>query len=41
MIRAGTSHGLDGAAWDDKLHASLASVGLNPRDVLGKYPHQL
>ena len=41
MIRSGYFHGLEGAAWDEKLHASLASVGLNPRDVLGKYPHQL
>jgi peptide/nickel transport system ATP-binding protein len=41
MIRAGYFHGLAGSAWTEKVHASLASVGLNPRDVLGKYPHQL
>jgi peptide/nickel transport system ATP-binding protein len=41
MIRAGYFSGVAGQAWDDKVHASLASVGLNPRDVLGKYPHQL
>src|SRR5262249_57902137 len=29
------------AAWDEKVATTLASVGLNPRDVLGKYPHQL
>ena len=41
MIRSGYFSGLAGPAWNEKVHASLASVGLNPRDVLGKYPHQL
>lgn len=27
--------------WDAKLHSSLQAVGLNPNDVLDKYPHQL
>jgi peptide/nickel transport system ATP-binding protein len=29
------------AAWNERVAASLVSVGLNPADVLGKYPHQL
>ncbi len=29
------------AEWQDKLHASLECVGLNPAHVLNKYPHQL
>jgi peptide/nickel transport system ATP-binding protein len=41
MIRSGYFSGLAGPAWNEKVHASLASVGLNSRDVLGKYPHQL
>jgi peptide/nickel transport system ATP-binding protein len=41
MIRSGYFGGIAGAAWEEKVRASLASVGLNPRDVLGKYPHQL
>ncbi len=27
--------------WDAKIEAALDAVALNPRDVLGKYPHQL
>ncbi len=27
--------------WSAKVESSLQAVGLNPRDVLGKYPHQL
>jgi peptide/nickel transport system ATP-binding protein len=27
--------------WTEKVHASLKSVGLNPPDVLNKFPHQL
>jgi oligopeptide/dipeptide ABC transporter ATP-binding protein len=41
MIRSGYFSGVAGPAWNDKVHASLAAVGLNARDVLGKYPHQL
>jgi peptide/nickel transport system ATP-binding protein len=29
------------SAWDDKVHKALEAVGLNPRHVLDKYPHQL
>jgi oligopeptide/dipeptide ABC transporter ATP-binding protein len=29
------------AAWGEKVEKSIDSVGLNPADVLGKYPHQL
>jgi ABC-type oligopeptide transport system ATPase subunit len=41
MIRSGYFPELPRAGWDEKVRATLASVGLNPRDVLGKYPHQL
>jgi peptide/nickel transport system ATP-binding protein len=41
MIRTGYFRDLARAAWDEKVRTSLSSVGLNPRDVLGKYPHQL
>jgi len=41
MIRTGYFRDVARDAWDEKVRASLASVGLNPRDVLGKYPHQL
>jgi peptide/nickel transport system ATP-binding protein len=40
-VRAAYLRDLSRAEWDEKLAASLAAVGLNPRDVLGKYPHQL
>ena len=29
------------AAWNDKVERSLRAVGLNPPDVLNKFPHQL
>ena len=29
------------SAWNDEVGSSLEAVGLNPADVLGKYPHQL
>lgn len=32
---------LKGTQWKDKLEASLRSVGLNPPEVLNKFPHQL
>jgi peptide/nickel transport system ATP-binding protein len=32
---------LKGQEWHDKLEGSLKAVGLNPADVLHKYPHQL
>ena len=28
-------------AWSEKIERSIDAVGLNPADVLGKYPHQL
>lgn len=33
--------GMDPPTWKLKMEASLRSVGLNPAEVLGKYPHQL
>jgi peptide/nickel transport system ATP-binding protein len=30
-----------GSEWDDKVERSLRAVGLNPGDVLDKFPHQL
>ena len=32
---------VSGDEWRQRLHAALESVGLNPGDVLHKYPHQL
>jgi ABC-type oligopeptide transport system ATPase subunit len=32
---------LRGADWSDRVGEAIESVGLNPADVLGKYPHQL
>jgi peptide/nickel transport system ATP-binding protein len=29
------------SAWGEKVAGSIEAVGLNPADVLGKYPHQL
>ncbi len=31
----------EGPAWNDKIDRSLKAVGLNPGDVLDKFPHQL
>jgi peptide/nickel transport system ATP-binding protein len=31
----------EGRAWNDKIDRSLKAVGLNPGDVLDKFPHQL
>jgi len=33
--------GVKQAEWDDRLHQSLKAVGLSPKQVLNKYPHQL
>jgi ABC-type oligopeptide transport system ATPase subunit len=33
--------GVSGDEWRQRLHDALESVGLNPGDVLNKYPHQL
>lgn len=30
-----------GAKWNDRVESSLRDVGLNPEDVLSKFPHQL
>jgi peptide/nickel transport system ATP-binding protein len=32
---------MDPAEWDDKVQNALKSVGLNPENVLNKFPHQL
>jgi ABC-type oligopeptide transport system ATPase subunit len=41
MLRAGYFSHLSASEWRTKLERSLEAVGLNPDDVLGKYPHQL
>ena len=41
MMRSSYLGGLSPTEWHTKLRDSLESVGLEPRDVLGKYPHQL
>jgi peptide/nickel transport system ATP-binding protein len=41
MIRGTYLSGLSKDEWRTKLRTSLESVGLEPADVLGKYPHQL
>ena len=41
MIRDAYFAGVPRDEWRDKLHASLASVGLSPDEVLNRYPHQL
>jgi peptide/nickel transport system ATP-binding protein len=41
MIRTGFFPSVSRSAWNERVTASLAAVGLNVRDVLGKYPHQL
>ena len=41
MLRSEYFSGLSNAEWRQKLDGSLDAVGLNPDDVLGKYPHQL
>jgi len=41
MIRSTYLSGLSRDEWHTKLNGSLESVGLEPADVLGKYPHQL
>ena len=41
MIRANYLQGLSDADWKTKVRGSLEAVGLEPADVLGKYPHQL
>ena len=41
LIRGNYLGGLGKAEWDTKLRTSLEAVGLEPADILGKYPHQL
>ena len=41
MLRSEYFSGLRNPEWRQKLDGSLEAVGLNPDDVLGKYPHQL
>ncbi len=41
MLRAVFFPGVDGAEWHTKVETALESVGLNPADALGKFPHQL
>jgi peptide/nickel transport system ATP-binding protein len=41
MIRDAYFTGTSSAEWQAKLAAALEAVSLEPRDVLGKYPHQL
>jgi peptide/nickel transport system ATP-binding protein len=41
MIRQGFFPNVGRGAWSERVATSLAAVGLNVRDVLGKYPHQL
>jgi peptide/nickel transport system ATP-binding protein len=41
IIREEFFPGINSAAWQDKVEESLEAVGLNPGQVLGKFPHQL
>ena len=41
MIRRAYLPGLTGAEWSTRRQRALEDVGLEPADVLGKYPHQL
>jgi ABC-type oligopeptide transport system ATPase subunit len=41
LIRGNYLRGLNKLEWNTKLRGSLEDVGLEPGDVLGKYPHQL
>ena len=41
LIRGNYLRGLSRTEWNTKLRSSLEAVGLEPADILGKYPHQL
>jgi peptide/nickel transport system ATP-binding protein len=41
IIREEFFPGVNGQEWDTKVERTLRSVGLNPPDVLNKFPHQL
>ncbi len=41
IIRSNFYPGMDDRDWNERLHRSLEAVGMNPRHVMDKYPHQL
>ena len=41
MVRSAYFPRVRSAEWSDRVGDAIESVGLNPGDVLGKYPHQL
>jgi peptide/nickel transport system ATP-binding protein len=41
MVRSAYLPGLSRTEWSDRRQRALEDVGLEPADVLGKYPHQL
>lgn len=41
VVREEFFPGMQQAEWDDRLHRALKAVGLNPKHVLHKFPHQL
>jgi ABC-type oligopeptide transport system ATPase subunit len=41
LLRDAYFRGTSTAAWNEKVAAAVESVGLNPADCFGKYPHQL
>jgi len=41
MVRSEHFPGMSSSDWRSKVESSLHAVSLTPRDVLGKYPHQL
>ncbi|GAG64418.1 unnamed protein product [marine sediment metagenome] len=41
IIREEFFPGIKGTEWKDKVNSSLRAVGLNPDEVLNKFPHQL
>jgi peptide/nickel transport system ATP-binding protein len=41
IVREEFFPGIAGPEWKDRVERSLTDVGLNPGQVLGKYPHQL
>ncbi len=41
MVREEFFPDLESRAWSEKVEEALRAVGLNPPDVLGKFPHQL
>ena len=41
MVRRAYLPGLTGTEWSQRRQRALEDVGLEPRDILGKFPHQL